>query len=165
MSGPPPTPTVLKLIRGNPGKRPINKKEPRPKPAPKNFQPPEWLTETQKAEWKYLVDNSAPGLLTYVDRGTLLTYVVAADQHRISSEQVARFGAIVRRRGAVKEDGTREPDGEPYQNPHLSVVNRQAQIMLKAAAELGFTPASRSRVKVDGPGLGAEPDSPWSKFG
>jgi hypothetical protein len=30
MSGPRPTPTYLKLLRGNPGRRPINKNEPKP---------------------------------------------------------------------------------------------------------------------------------------
>lgn len=30
MSGPPKTPTHLRLVRGNPSKRPINKNEPQP---------------------------------------------------------------------------------------------------------------------------------------
>jgi hypothetical protein len=31
---------------------------------------------------------------------------------------------------------------------YLAVANKQAQIMTKAAVEMGFTPASRSRVSV-----------------
>ncbi|KAB0993994.1 phage terminase small subunit P27 family, partial [Cronobacter sakazakii] len=41
MSGPPKTPTHLRLVRGNPSKRPINKNEPQPPagvpPTPKHF--------------------------------------------------------------------------------------------------------------------------------
>ena len=41
MSGPPKTPTHLRLVRGNPSKRPINKNEPQPPkgvpPVPKHF--------------------------------------------------------------------------------------------------------------------------------
>lgn len=41
MSGPPKTPTHLRLVRGNPSKRPINNNEPKPPkgvpPVPKHF--------------------------------------------------------------------------------------------------------------------------------
>jgi hypothetical protein len=41
MSGPPKTPSHLRLVRGNPSKRPINKDEPKPPkgvpPTPKHF--------------------------------------------------------------------------------------------------------------------------------
>ncbi|SPY95678.1 phage terminase small subunit [Proteus mirabilis] len=41
MAGPPKTPSHLQLVRGNPSKRPINKKEPKPPkgvpPTPKHF--------------------------------------------------------------------------------------------------------------------------------
>ena len=38
--------------------------------------------------------------------------------------------------------------GVPMQSPYLAIANKQAQIMTKAAVEMGFTPASRSRVQV-----------------
>jgi Phage terminase, small subunit len=36
-------------------------------------------------------------------------------------------------------------------SPYLPVVNKQAQIMLKAAEQLGFTPTARSRVQITEP--------------
>jgi len=36
----------------------------------------------------------------------------------------------------------------PMQSPYLAIANKQAQIMTKAATEMGFTPASRSRVSL-----------------
>lgn len=38
--------------------------------------------------------------------------------------------------------------GVPMQSPYLAIANKQAQIMTKAAVEMGFTPASRSRISV-----------------
>jgi len=40
------------------------------------------------------------------------------------------------------------PLGLPLQSPYLAILNKQAQIMRKAGAELGFLPASRTRVQV-----------------
>jgi 2-succinyl-5-enolpyruvyl-6-hydroxy-3-cyclohexene-1-carboxylate synthase len=34
------------------------------------------------------------------------------------------------------------------QSPYLAIANKQAQIMTKAAIEMGFTPASRSRISI-----------------
>jgi phage terminase small subunit len=45
----------------------------------------------------------------------------------------------------------------PVQSPYLSILNKQAMIMLKAASEMGFTPASRSRVEVSDDEQEADP--------
>ena len=50
------------------------------------------------------------------------------------------------------------------QSPYLPIVNKQAQIMLKSAAELGFTPVSRSRVSVTDDDEG-ETENPLGKYG
>lgn len=43
MKGRKPTPTVLKRLQGNPGKRPLAKREPQPRSEPELPPPPEWL--------------------------------------------------------------------------------------------------------------------------
>ena len=73
MRGRKPKPTRLKLIEGNPGRRPIRGDEPQP-PA---SQPtcPAHLSPTAKAEWKRLAQSlNAIGLLTQVDRAALAAY-------------------------------------------------------------------------------------------
>jgi phage terminase small subunit len=66
----------------------------------------------------------------------LAAWVVSEDLHRRASEQVEKFGIL-----------TKAPNiGSPIQSPYLPVLNKQAQIMPKPAEQLGFTPASRSRV-------------------
>jgi phage terminase small subunit len=42
------------------------------------------------------------------------------------------------------------------QNPFLAIMNRQAEIMLRAASELGFTPACRPRIQTS---EATEPDA------
>lgn len=137
MRGAKPKPTHLKLLAGNPGKRPLNRNE--PKPQGDLHDAPEWLTDEQKAGWAYAIANAPKGLMKRLDRSALTAFVVAEDLHRQASIAVGRYGLI-----------TKSPKkGEPMQNPYLPIINKQAQIMLKAAAELGFTPSSRSRVVVD----------------
>ena len=71
-----PKPTALKLLEGNPGKRPTNKNEPRPKVfVPK---PPAHLTDAALLEWKRVSEQLAMlGILTTLDRAVLAGYCQA----------------------------------------------------------------------------------------
>lgn len=40
----------------------------------------------------------------------------------------------------------KSPTGYPVQSPYVSIANRQVELMMRIAAEFGFTPASRSRI-------------------
>jgi phage terminase small subunit len=73
MRGRPPKPTHLKAITGNPGKRPLNEHEPRPKVEIPEC-PPE-LSPSAQREWNRLVDHlAALRLLTSLDRAALAAY-------------------------------------------------------------------------------------------
>jgi P27 family predicted phage terminase small subunit len=151
MRGRKPVPTHLKVIRGNPGKRPLNENEPVPEGA--LVDPPEWMAESQKAGWNYAIENAPAGLLKKLDQSVLAAWVVAEDLHRRAAAMIEKFGIL-----------TKAPNtGLPIQSPYLPVVNKQAQIMLKAAEQLGFTPAARSRIQI------AEPVSTrynkWAELG
>jgi P27 family predicted phage terminase small subunit len=139
-----PMPTHIKELMGNPGKRAINKRE--PVPTGELYAAPEWMSETQREGWAYAITHSPKGLLKQLDRSILSVWVVAEDLHRGAAEKIAQYGLL-----------TKSPNaGLPLQSPYLAILNKQAQIMLKAAAELGFSPSTRSRVQVtadprDGP--------------
>lgn|SRR5690606_1386574 len=148
MRGRKPTPTALKIIAGNPGRRPLNAHEPQPRTD--LAAPPEWMTERQKTTWSEVVALSPPGLLKDVDASVFSVWVVAFDLYQEASNKLARTGML------IKAPNT----GVPMQSPYLAIVNKQAQIMMKAAAEMGFTPASRSRVVVKSDA--AKADDPWS---
>jgi P27 family predicted phage terminase small subunit len=135
--GPPPKPTHLKLLTGNPGKRAINHDEPRP--VGDLDEAPEWLTPLQRQIWSEAIAAAPPGLLKRLDASILCAYVVAADLHKLASQKVVEWGAI------IKAPIT----GVPMQSPWVSIMNKQAAIMMRAAAEMGFSPSSRSRVKIE----------------
>jgi P27 family predicted phage terminase small subunit len=151
MRGRKPIATQLKILRGNPGKRPLNENEPRP--TGNLLDPPEWMSEDQKAGWTYAVENAPLGLLKKLDRSVLVTWVIAEDLHRQAAGMVEKYGLL------TKTPGT----GAPMQSPYLPVVNKQAQIMLRAA-EQGFSPVSRSRVQLVEE-LGLSADDPWARLG
>lgn len=131
-----PKPTALKLVQDNPGKRPLNKRE--PKARGNLYDPPAWLTEDQRKGWEYAIECAPHGLLKRVDRSTLVAWVIAEDLHRQAVEKLNNGALLIK-----------TPNGMPVQSPFIAIINKQAQIMLKAAAEMGFTPASRSRVEVE----------------
>lgn len=151
MRGRKPKPTHLKLLEGNPGRRPLNHAE--PVPIGDLHSAPEWLTDSQKEGWAYAIASAPAGLLKRIDRTLLTIWVVAEDLHREASEAITKGGAIITTR-----------NGEVAQNPYMVVMNRQVPVMLKAASELGFTPASRSRIHLSSAGKEREAVSPFAQF-
>ena len=137
MRGRKPKPTFLKLLDGNAGRRPLNADEPAPQGDLSDA--PDWLSDSQKIGWQYAIDHAPASLLKRLDRSMLTVWVVAEDNHREAAEKVAKYGQVIKA----------PVSGQPMQSPYLGIMNRQAQIMMKAASELGFSPASRPRIKVE----------------
>ena len=136
MSGPPPKPTALKVVSGNPGKRPLNNKE--PKPRGNLYDAPDWLTADQLKGWQYAIESAPFGLLKRLDRSTLVAWVIAEDLHKQAAEKLNTSSLLIK-----------TPNGMPVQSPYVSIINKQAAVMMKAAGEMGFTPASRTRIQMD----------------
>lgn len=128
-------PTHLKLVQGNPGKRKIARKEPRPKGD--LDAPPPWLTDSQKKGWAYVLEHAPKGLLKRLDRAVLVSWIVAEDLHRQAVELLNGSQLLVR-----------TPGGMPIQSPYLQIVNKQAELMIRAAGEMGFSPAARTRIEM-----------------
>jgi P27 family predicted phage terminase small subunit len=130
----------MRVLDGNAGKRPLNGDEPQPEGKLEDRPPPAGLNDAQKTIWREAIKSAPPGMLRHLDESCLEVWVVARERHRDAAKKVAELGSLLKAKS-----------GTPYQNPYLAIMNKQAQIMLKAAAELGFTPSSRSRVKVEPP--------------
>lgn len=139
MAGRKPLPTAVKELRGNPGKRPLNAKEPRPeKRAPSC---PRWLGKTARAEWRRVTKELMTlGVLAEVDRAALAAYCVAWGRWVEAEEQVARAGMVIM-----------TTNGNLVQHPWVQIANRAMIDMVKLASEFGMTPSSRSRIKVERP--------------
>jgi len=134
MRGRRPKPTRLKVLTGNPGKRPLNVNEPRPEIAIPDC--PVELGPVARREWDRLaVELSCLRILTNLDRAALAAYCGAYAMWAEATEAIQKFGTMVK-----------SPSGYPQQSPYVAVANRQAEIMMRIASEFGFTPASRSRI-------------------
>jgi P27 family predicted phage terminase small subunit len=136
MRGRRPKPTRLKVLTGNPGKRPLNTNEPRPEAAIPDC--PEELGAVAHREWDRLVGElSVLRILTNLDRAALAAYCGAYAMWAEATEAIQKYGTMVK-----------SPSGYPVQSPYVSIANRQAEIMMRIASEFGFTPASRSRIST-----------------
>lgn len=143
MAGRRPTPTALKLVTGNPGKRALNKKE--PKPAAKAPPCPPHLDNDAKSVWKRLCALlKKMGVLTEAD-GLALERLCDC------------YSDILRCRELIERDGRTYTTID--QNSNTLIKNNPAVNQLRAAdaqfksylVEFGLTPAARSKVIVDPP--------------
>lgn len=139
MRGRKPKPTAVKELAGNPGKRALNKKE--PKPATGTPVCPAHIKGVARTEWNRLITELAEmGLLSKVDRAEL-------------SLCCSAWAMYVKACGKIeKEDEVIVSDkGGLYQNPWVAIRNKSMEQIHKFYAEFGLTPSSRSRVKVETP--------------
>lgn len=121
--------------------------------------PPAWMTATQRAAWRYAIRHAPKGVMRQIDRGILAVWVVAEDQHRTAAAAQAELD-----RNTKLPLLTRNTDGTPGISPYVSVMNRAAAQMLKAASELGFSPAARPRLASAGLSSDADQDSGWGRL-
>ena len=137
MRGRKPKPTALKLAEGNPGKRRINGAEPKP---PRSLPDcPDHLSMEAKAEWHRIAESlNQTGLLTQVDRANIAAYCQCYGRWVEAEQRLAETPPILRM-----------PSGYIQQSPWLTISNKQLELMVKYMAELGLTPASRSRLAIN----------------
>jgi P27 family predicted phage terminase small subunit len=136
MRGRKPKPTSLKMLEGNPGRRPLNAGEPRPQRKIPTC--PAHLCPSAKAEWRRLAHQlHTLGILTELDRAPLAAYCQA-------------YGRWVEAERKLKETPTllKLPSGYLQHNPWLTIANKQLELMHKYISELGLSPVARTRVDV-----------------
>lgn len=136
MRGRKPKPTSIKLLQGNPGRRPVNKEEPQYRTIEEDC--PEHLSLVARKEWDRMRDLlQSSRILTEADRSALAAYCVAWGRWVEAEENIKKTGILVK-----------SPNGFPIQNPWLPVSNKAFDHMHKLLQEFGLTPASRSKVKA-----------------
>ena len=144
MRGRKPIPTALRLVQGNPGKRPLNMAE--PKPAHSMPTCPAHLSPTAKAEWKRLGrEMHRLGIISQLDRAALAAYCQA-------------YGRWTEAERKLKETPTliKLPSGYIQPSPWLAIANKQLELMHRYLSDLGLSPVSRSRVSTI-PVIGPKP--------
>jgi len=130
-----PTPTQIKRLRGNPGKRPGNSREPDvqrgfPKRPPhiKGEARREWNRICQELDnMKLLHPELRPSLILYCDT----------------------YGRFIEARKALEQTGMliKTSNGNLVQNPLIGIVNRTSEQLRKMLSEFGIPPTARTRVE------------------
>lgn len=138
MAGRRPTPTHLKILAGNPGKRPLPKEEPKPEIVAPD--PPEWLEGEALREWDRIVPELLKlKLISELDRTGVVAYCVAYDRYVSANMDIRTLGSIII-----------TTNGNIIQNPAVGIANTSVDIMRKFLIEFGMTPASRTKVSTPG---------------
>jgi P27 family predicted phage terminase small subunit len=144
MPGPRPTPTHLKLLRGNPGKQKLNKNEPQPPPTAEPPECPSFLTSFALDEWCGVAPGlHALGILCPLDVMPLSAYCVAYQHWREAEEALAEMR---KRDPAASGLLIKSTTGDPRIKPLCRVAAAAASDMIRYASEFGFSPAARSRI-------------------
>jgi P27 family predicted phage terminase small subunit len=152
-----PTPTHLKIVSGNPGRRALNEDE--PQPIGELLAAPGWLTDSQKEIWRFAVEHAPKGLLRSLDRDLITDWVTAVDEFQRAEIELQKGGTVIEEGGGQRI--TVMPDGRQIRtvrskklvpSPWTKIRDRASQRIMKATSELGFSPTSRSRISLAGGG-------------
>ena len=138
MAGRKPLPVAVKKIKGTLQKCRTNSKEPRPQG--RLGEPPEYMSEIAKEAWTYAVQNAPPGLLSSLDATVLERWANCAGLYREALAKINRSGVS----GMI----IKTPSGILRRSPLMDVIRDLALEMKGYESEMGFTPASRSKVQV-----------------
>lgn len=129
----------MKKLEGNPGKRALNNKEPKPETAIPAC--PAHLKGAAKTEWNRITKELfVLGIVSKIDRAALAVCCTAWADYVKACNKLEKQGEVI-----ISEKGGM------YQNPWVAIKKRSMDQVQKFYAEFGMTPSGRSRIKVDAP--------------
>lgn len=129
-----PTPTAVKKLNGNPGKRALPKNEPRPQGGLPDM--PAGMSKDAQKEWKRLAPElDKLGLLTRIDCTAFVVYCECYASFMGARRAVEKHGRVLKaENGLLKK------------NPAVSMMAEAMRLMRQYLIEFGLTPAARPRV-------------------
>lgn len=180
--GPKTQPAMLKLVAGNPGRRPIDL-DAGINPRVEIPKCPLHLSADAKAEWKRLGPQLEElGLISGLDLAVFAMYcqaygrwVFAEKRIRELNDQAERSAKEIRSQGGDAPEGDarrfpgfvqKTPSEYEQQSIWLQVSNKALEQTLKLASEFGLSPSMRARVTASReiqpqlPGVDPAPDAP-----
>jgi len=135
--GPRPEPTIIKMAKGNPGKRRLNKSE--PKPPSDDIQPPDWVTGKSLEKWQEVVPKLVGmGVMTNADIDTIARYCTMHEQYLKYLDQVRRGLDVL----VIRDDAGKVKYMQS--TPAATMMTKLAASMLRIEQEFGLTPSARS---------------------
>ena len=132
-------PTELKVLNGNPGKRKISDKEPRPDKIKNIPDPPHWLDYYAKKEWKRTIKKiSKIGLLSEIDMSLFTVYCQTYSQWIRAEMEIMKNGPHYI-----------SPKGHRQKIPEVTIARDNANQLRMYAEVLGIGAASRSGMEIE----------------
>lgn len=152
--GPRPQPTELKILRGNPGHRALNKAE--PQPPVDGVVMPSHLGEVAASKWSELLPLlQAVRVMTRADIEALARYCDTYEWWLATRAKLKAEGdtyPILNDKGDVKYIA---------QRPEVSIANKLATQLRQLESDFGLSPAARTSLKVE---PDAKEESTLAKF-
>jgi P27 family predicted phage terminase small subunit len=140
MKGRKPKPTHLKLVRNNPGRRPLNPREPRAPIAEPVC--PEHLNAKAREHWaRTTAILRKMNILSVADADVIAAYCTAYARWVDAETKMATYGVVMK---APKS-------GVPMQSIFLSIANNALAQIDRLGEKLGLSPQARARLEVNGP--------------
>ena len=130
--GPRPRPTALRVIDGNPSRRPLNNGEPQ---AVGQARCPQHLSTVARQRWRAITRAMPPGFYTPADVGLLAAYCEAWSDHVTATKE------LVDGRSLIVKSGT----GYAV-SPLVVIRSRAAATMSTLGTRLGLSPADRAGI-------------------
>jgi P27 family predicted phage terminase small subunit len=142
--GPRPTPTKLKILRGNPGNRPINKSE--PQPVADGVVMPPHLGKVAQARWDVLLPMlQSVKVMTQADVEALARYCDTYEWWLATRAKLKKEGdtyPILNDKGEVKYIA---------QRPEVSIAHKLAVQLRQLEQDFGLNPSARTALHVEAP--------------
>ncbi len=106
--------------------------------------PPAGLTASQRAEWRHQMRHFPRGVIKASDRRWLLIWVKAADRWDLATK------ALQREAEAHPDHPLQACDrfGIWHTSPLIGITEKAEMALARATAELGFSPAARTRIRA-----------------
>lgn len=146
--GPQPAPAVLKLHRGNPGRRPINLAD-GVNPEVSVPDAPRHICKEGRKEWKRItVELQVLGLISRLDRAELAMYCQNWGKLVMLETAQAAKMALAESEGRDPLDGMidKAPSGYRSKSVEVTLIDQYEEKCHKFLQSFGLSPASRSRV-------------------
>ena len=158
MAGQRPTPTKIKMLRGNPGLRPLNPHEPQPPVGMPDK--PATLDAEASAEW----DRMGPllvrlGVLTISDGPAFIAYCTLVGRLATLRQQIADQPDPLQLKVTVDGSGQEHTEARP--NPLYRMELEAMKTLSTYLSHFGLTPATRSKI-VAAASASASRDDTWA---
>lgn len=173
-----PTPTHLKIISGNPGKRPLPENEPKPKRIRKLPPAPGHISEGARQVWdKVVKELDDISILTSIDVFAVEILCEALADHRAAGDQIEAAKEEYAAAKAEQVNCDWSADGRYYRtqnksggfmwraHPAVGLRSDADRRMRAWCAEFGLTPSARTRLVVGTGGSQAQENEDDEFFG